>query len=254
MDGVAAADDLYELDPTAFTAARDRLAAELRAAGDRDAAAAVKALRRPTVLAWALNQLARRHGDDVRLLLAASAEVARAQAEVSAGGDPSTFRRLTRERRELVHRLAATGVAILDEREAGSGGGRRDALVSALEAASMDEEGGQALLAGRLAAEPQPATGFGGLLAAAVTATEGTAQPRGGPSRSEVSAARHRAERAREAATEAAAAAEVAEEKVATLERQLEEARARAGRARARADEAEAAAEQAERSQAELNG
>jgi hypothetical protein len=251
---VAAADDLYALDPTEFTAARDRLATELRKAGDREAAAEVKALRRPTVTAWALNQLARRQGDQVRLLRDASAEVARAQAEASAGGDPSTFRRLTRERRELVHRLAAAAVGMLDEREPGSGAGRRDALVTALEAASMDEEGGRALLAGRLAAEPQPTAGFGGLLTAAVTAAEGTARPAGGPSRREAGTARTRAERARAAAMDAAEAAAAAEEKVAALERQLEDARSRAERARGRADEAAAAADEAERALADLDG
>jgi hypothetical protein len=252
MGGVAGAEDLYALDPTEFTAARDRLAAELRKAGDREAAAEVKALRRPTVTAWALNQLARRHGDEVQLLLAASAEVARAQAEATTGGDAATFRRLTKERRELVHRLAAAGAALLDEREPGSGAGRRDALVTALEAASMDEESGRALLAGRLTTEPSPASGFGGFLTAAVTAAEGS--PRTGPSRGELRAARDRAERARHAAEEAAEAAATAEEKVAALERQLEEARSRAERARTKADEAARAAEEAERSARDLDG
>jgi hypothetical protein len=250
MGGVAGAEDLYALDPTEFTASRDRLAADLRKAGDREAAAEVKALRRPTVTAWALNQLARRHGDEVQLLLAASAEVARAQAEATSGGDAATFRRLTKERRELVHRLAAAGAALLDEREPGSGAGRRDALVTALEAASMDEEGGQALLAGRLTTEPSPASGFGGFLTEAVTAAEGA--PRTGPSRREVRAARDRAERAGHAADEAAEAARAAEEKVTALERQLEEARSRAERARARADEASRAAEDAARSLGDL--
>ena len=252
MGAVAGADDLYALDPTEFTKARDRLVAELRKAGDKGAAAEVKALRRPTVTAWALNQLARRQGDEVRLLLAASAEVARAQAEASAGGEAAAFRRLTRERRELVHRLAAEGVTILDEREPGSGAGRRDALVTALEAASMDEEGGEALLAGRLAAEPAPASGFGGFLTAAVTAAEGA--PRTGPSRGEVRAARDRAERARSGAEEAAEAVTAAEEKVAALERQLDEARARAEKARAKADEAAQAAQEAEGSLDQLDG
>ncbi len=248
------ADDLYALDPSEFTAARDRLATELRKAGDREGAAEVKALRRPTVTAWALNQLARRHGDEVRLLLAASAEVARAQVEVSAGGEASAFRRLTKERRELVHRLAAAGAGLLDEREPGSGAGRRDALVSALEAASMDEEGGEALLAGRLATEPQSTSGFGGFLTAAVTAAEGTERAGGGPSHRELASARDRVERARQAAAEAADAAAAADEKVEALERQLDDARARAERARSRSDEAAQAAADAERSLGELEG
>jgi hypothetical protein len=248
---VAGVDDLYALDPSEFTAARDRLAAELRKAGDKATAAEVKALRRPTVTAWALNQLARRRGDEVQALLSASAEVAHAQAEASAGGDAITFRRLTKERRELVHRLAAAGVAVLDEREAGSGAGRREALASALEAASMDAESGEALLAGRLSSEPAPASGFGGLLTAAVSAAEGS--PRTGRSRGEVRAAEERAARARAAADEAAEAASAAEERVAALERQLDDARARAARAAGKAEEAARAAAEAERSRTDAD-
>jgi hypothetical protein len=244
--------DLYELDPKEFTAARDRLAAELRKAGDREAAAEVKALRRPTVTAWALNQLARRHGEEVRLLLAASAEVARAQVE-AAGGDAAAFRSRTKERRELVHRLAGSAAELLDAREAGSGAGRRDALVSALEAASMDEEGGEALLAGRLATEPQPSSGFGGFLTAAATAA-GDAPPARGPSKREVTATRDRAERARAAAAEAAEAAATADERVEAAARHLDEARGRAERAHARAEELAAAADEAERAVADLDG
>jgi hypothetical protein len=51
--------DLYALDPSEFTAARDARAAETRQAGDRELAAAVKGLRRPSAAAAALNLLAR---------------------------------------------------------------------------------------------------------------------------------------------------------------------------------------------------
>src|SRR4051812_17139068 len=54
-------DELYTVDPSEFVARRNALAKELRAAGDRDAAAEVSKLRRPTVVAAALNQLARRN-------------------------------------------------------------------------------------------------------------------------------------------------------------------------------------------------
>ena len=53
------ADDLYRLAPEDFTAARDAAAKQARADGDRDGAAALKALRRPTVSAWLLNALVR---------------------------------------------------------------------------------------------------------------------------------------------------------------------------------------------------
>jgi hypothetical protein len=51
--------DLYALAPEEFVAARNARVKELTAAGDKDLAAQVKALRKPTVAIWALNQLSR---------------------------------------------------------------------------------------------------------------------------------------------------------------------------------------------------
>ena len=47
------ADDLYALPPGDFTRARDERAKALRKEGRREEADAVKALRKPTVAAWA---------------------------------------------------------------------------------------------------------------------------------------------------------------------------------------------------------
>ena len=58
-------DALYEGAPAGFTAARDALAKRLKANGDAEASARVKELRRPTAMAYVLNQLARRHPDDL---------------------------------------------------------------------------------------------------------------------------------------------------------------------------------------------
>ena len=56
-----ATDHLYGVDPDAFVAERTRLARELQDAGDRSTAERREAAK-PTVAAWALNQLARRSG------------------------------------------------------------------------------------------------------------------------------------------------------------------------------------------------
>src|SRR2546430_2524275 len=66
----AAADELYGLPLAEFTRARDERTRALRKGGKRQAAEAVKALRRPTTGAWALNQLARRRRDELERLLA----------------------------------------------------------------------------------------------------------------------------------------------------------------------------------------
>src|SRR5437868_2942872 len=48
---------LYQVPLDEFTAARDALAARLKAAGDAPGAAAIKRLRKPSLPAWAANQI-----------------------------------------------------------------------------------------------------------------------------------------------------------------------------------------------------
>ena len=55
----AAVEELYAADPQSFTERRTELAAAARDAGDRAAAKAITALRRPTRAAWVVNLLAR---------------------------------------------------------------------------------------------------------------------------------------------------------------------------------------------------
>src|SRR5207249_4123605 len=69
----------YAALPTDFTGARNDLARRLKQAGQVEAAAGVKQLRKPTVPLWAVNQLARRHPDDVRALLDAGERLRVAQ-------------------------------------------------------------------------------------------------------------------------------------------------------------------------------
>ena len=63
-----AIDRLYARPLTDFISARDALAKELRAAGDREAASAVKSLRKPSRAAWALNRVAHQEPDSLTAL------------------------------------------------------------------------------------------------------------------------------------------------------------------------------------------
>ena len=62
-------DDLYQRVPGEFVAARNQLVRELKKAGEKDRAAEVAKLRRPSVGAWAVNQLARRDRAELEELL-----------------------------------------------------------------------------------------------------------------------------------------------------------------------------------------
>jgi hypothetical protein len=157
-----AADELYELPPGEFTSARDERAKQLRADGDREAANAVKVLRRPTVAAWALNRLARRRRKDLDGLLAAGEELRAAQEELLAGGDRAAFQEAAARERDLVAKLSADAAALAAE--AGERGtGLQEKVAETLHAAALDEETAEELRAGRLVKERDAIGGFGEL-------------------------------------------------------------------------------------------
>ena len=73
-------DDLFKLPLAEFTAARNALAASLKKAGRADEAAAVKALSKPPLSAWAVNQLYWHHRKAFDQLMAAGERLRKAQA------------------------------------------------------------------------------------------------------------------------------------------------------------------------------
>ena len=150
-------DNLYAALPTDFTRARNDLAQRLKQAGQVEAAAGVKQLRKPTVPLWAVNQLARRHPDDVRALLDAG-ERLRAAQQAALRGESQELRAATAEEREILHGLTQRGAALL--REAGHSAETKR-IADTLRAAAVDESGRELLQRGRLSEELE-ASGFGG--------------------------------------------------------------------------------------------
>ncbi len=82
-------DGLFAAGPEEFVARRQALVKLLKASGDRERAAEVAALRRPTVAAWAVNQLARRHPDELRHLLDLGRELEEAHEGLLGGPGPT---------------------------------------------------------------------------------------------------------------------------------------------------------------------
>lgn len=157
-------DDLYSLPLEEFTQARDALAKELRQAGKKEAADEVKSLRKPSVSAWAVNQAVRRRPRDAERLVAAGAQLRKAQREVVGGGDPAALREATRAHRELVEELTETARELLSGRGAVSAS-VVTRVAQTLRGASVDNEGSKALSSGTLAEDVEQA-GFGALLSA----------------------------------------------------------------------------------------
>src|ERR671914_2647188 len=81
-----AAGRLYGLPLEDFTRERDATARELRKAKERDAAATVAKLPKPSQAAWAANHLARERRDLVDALLAAGDALREAQDAALSGG------------------------------------------------------------------------------------------------------------------------------------------------------------------------
>jgi hypothetical protein len=162
-------DRLFEAPPDEFITERGELVRSLKEKGKDDLAAEAKALRKPTLPAWALNQLARRRRKDLQALLAASLDLRGAQR----GGDPEKLRRLAQRRRELILTLTEAAGEIVAEQGTPTDASRR-AIEVTLESASADPGAGEELLRGRLTRPLELATGFdalGGL--AAVPGTGG---------------------------------------------------------------------------------
>jgi hypothetical protein len=154
------ADDLYGLPLEEFVSARDTLARELRKAGKTDAADEVKALRKPSVSAWTVNQLARRHPQELKALVKAGDGLRKAQRGAVSGRGAEALRTATRAHRDRLDDLTAAARHELD-----AAGPTLQRVVQTLRAASVDKEASKRLLAGTLTEDVEPA-GFGSLLAA----------------------------------------------------------------------------------------
>lgn len=210
-------DALYAAPLERFTATRDDLARRLRRAGQGEQAAAVAALRKPSVPLWRVTALARTHAAQLEELLAAGERLEQAQTGRGRGSAAGA----AREHREALERLAAE----LDD----LGADARRRAVAALRLASLDPPARSRLAAGRLAAEPESA-GFdlvARLGVAPAPAAKGPARTK--PAREE---AARRAERLREAH----AALRDARAALAAAERDAEAARRAAEQAADRVD------------------
>lgn len=147
-------DDLYALPLEQFISARDALAKETRNAGDREAAARIAKLPKPTPAAWAANQVARADPDVIRSLLDAGAALRAAQDAALAGGGAENLRTATQAERRAVDDVMRAAV---DLKPGGKPLSRAmaDRLRTTLRAAAGDPDLRAALSAGRLTGEAQ---------------------------------------------------------------------------------------------------
>jgi hypothetical protein len=240
-----AIDELYGADLDDFVAERARLAKELRDGDDREAAQALAKLRKPSVAAWALNQLARRNRREVDLLLDAGHRVREAQAGALAGAEREAFEQARKTEREARSRLMREAEKLLSERGSASGT-TLNQVGESLRAAAVSGEGRELLARGSFV-QPLQGQGFDlvGELAGSLPAVP-PAQPKRAADREEgrkaKEALRDAKEHLREAERDARDAQREADRRRAEAEqaeREAEDARDKAEAAAALVDEAE---------------
>lgn len=138
----ALVDQLYSLPLSKFTERRNALAKELKNSGDKEAAAAVQKLVKPTLAAWVVNQLARREPELMRELISV-------QDRLASPSSAKDLRELSQERRELVTQLKRAASAVLEQDGHAPGSTTLQQVSQSLLAGATDEEQ-ELLLQGRL--------------------------------------------------------------------------------------------------------
>jgi hypothetical protein len=153
-------DELFGLPPEEFVAARDELARRLRREGEAEAARRVKALRRPPLSAWAVNQLARGPGAGLGPLLAAGDRLRVAHQAALAGEGAAELRAAAKAEREAVAALVQAALEVLREAGHPITDATRDRVAATLHAAAASPEAAELVRDGRLTADLNP-SGFG---------------------------------------------------------------------------------------------
>ena len=242
-------DDLYGVPLDRFVPERAALVRALRSAGEREQAAAVAALRKPSVAAWAVNQLVRTHRAEVDGLLRAGDALREAQAGVLSGGaDARDLRSAADQERRAVSDLVDTARGLLSSSGHELSATTLERVADTLHAAALDDDARGQVSDGRLVRELRH-VGLGAGLGDAFAAAPAQARP-ARPAKGEAATQRRAAEaaqREREAARKQARAGERdAAREVDRAERALrvaEDRRDRAAEALRQADDAAAEAQ-----------
>jgi hypothetical protein len=150
VDLGSAAADLYGLPPDEFVAARTAAQRTARAGGDRDLAAQIRRLAKPTTVAWLVNQLVREHPDEIGPLLELGAGLREATATLSG----EQLRTLSQQQHRVIHALVqqarSLGQAAGHPVTEATARGVEEALRAALADGALAEQLASGRLAGRL--------------------------------------------------------------------------------------------------------
>jgi hypothetical protein len=229
-------DRLYSLPLDEFTSARNELATRLRKAGQEDAAERVRALRKPSVAVWTVNQLARRHPAEIEQLVDSGERLRGAQAKALRGTAADEVREATAAERTSLRKVTRLAEEVLAEEGRPASATTLERIASTLRAAAVEPDAATLLTAGRLPDEVEP-SGFAALAA--------MAPPPSTRRRAKAKRAEPRSSRPQIRKLEARA--QKLEARAADLSERAERAETAAAEARRRADEARVEADAAAR-------
>jgi hypothetical protein len=245
--------DLYGLPLERFIAERSALAKELRARGQPDEAARIAKLRKPSVAAWAVNQIVRTQRSAVGELFEAGDELREAHGDLLAGrGEPDRLRDATDRERAAVRHLTSTARGLLTSEGHELSAAMLERVGETLHAAALDPEARVQVADGCLERELRH-IGLGAGAPPARSDARPKRDKRAERGRSErLKAARKAAADARRSAEQAGRELRAAQERRDRAAVALEDAEGALAEARRAADEAGRAREESERVLAEL--
>lgn len=159
-------DELYSLAPADFVSHRSAYVTRFKKAGDKSGATRIGGLRKPTVVAWLVNTLARQDESAVAELFDLGAELERAQQR----GDGHRLRELSTARSASIRALTDRAVALGRERGVTVGDNAAREVSNTLNAAMADPEIRDRVRAGRTVVA-ETYSGFGPALLSLVPDT-----------------------------------------------------------------------------------
>jgi hypothetical protein len=237
-------DRLFGLPLGEFTRARNDLAKRLKANKEDEAAEEIRALPKPTVPAWTVNQLSRVDRAGIRALLEAGKALGGAQQRLLRGDDAgAALRDATVRERQAVEHLTERARAVLEDADRPATAAVLDRIGTTLRAAAVTDDGRALLETGRLTTELEP-PGFD-----AFAPVEGRAarRPKPKPARGhdELAERRRRREERQLRRRELQEKARIAERAARDAEREAGRAEEKAAKARRVAEQARAEADAA---------
>jgi hypothetical protein len=235
-------DQLFAAPLDRFIQTRHELVRRLKTEGSKEEAAAVAAIRKPSVSVWVVNQLARSAGEDLADLAAAGERLEAVQRAAVTGGAITGYPEARAQEAAAIARLEKAARRVLPAITAQT----QERVLTTLRAGAASTEGRALLASGRLNHDLEP-TGFD-LFAAGLQPPA----PKPAPGSKSDEAARRKLEALRPRARQAAEDAEMAAANAQRAADEADMAERRAGKAKRDAASAARRAETARADAARL--